>query len=123
MSNHVWVYPGDTTIDLVKRLMRTYRQALLDRDPEACADIDRIAHGEPRTSVMIPTAKPYDPDEMVSDQDAAHMAEVSPITIRKWASEGLIQRYTGEDGSRRFRVCEILAVKQQQRQSRARRAS
>lgn len=121
--NHVWVYPGDTVLDLVKRLMLSYRLALQDRDPEACAEIDSLAHDEARTSVMIPDEKPYDPDEMVSDRDAAHLAEVSPITIRKWASEGLIKRYLAEDGSRRYRLCEIHAVKQLRRQDRARRAS
>lgn len=122
MTQHVWQYPGDSLLDMVKRLMVAYRQALLDRDPDMCARIDTQAHQNPRLSALLPSYAPYDPDELVSDLDAAHLAELSPVTIRRWASEGRIDRYVGDDGGRRYRIGEILDVKQQQRHARAKHA-
>jgi hypothetical protein len=122
MTQTTWVYPGDSLMDMVKRLMITYRQSLLDRDPEACERIDAQARSNPRLAALLPTFAVYDPDELVNDRDAAHLAELSPITIRKWASEGLIGRYTGEDGSRRYKLGEIYNVKQQRRHARAKHA-
>lgn len=118
MTQHVWTYPG-SLLDMVKALMLTYRQALLDRDPDACAVIDARAHDNPRTSALLPTYAPYDPDELVSDADGAHLAGLAPATIRKWASDGLIDRYTGADGSRMYKLGEIQNVKH----SRIRKAS
>lgn len=109
-------------MDMVKRLMISYRQALSDRDPEACARIDAQAQSNPRLAALLPTFSVYNPDELVTDVDAAHLAELSPITIRKWASEGRIGRYTGDDGGRRYKLGEIYDVKQQQRHARAKHA-
>lgn len=122
MSKHIWSYPGDSLMDMVKRLMLSYRQALLDRDPDMCATLDGQARTNPRLAALLPTFAPYDPDDMVNDRDAAHLAELSPVTIRKWASEGRINRYTAEDGSRRYRLGEIFDVKQAQRHARAKKA-
>lgn len=110
-------------MDIVKRLLLSYRQALLDRDPEACADLDKQAHADPRISVLIPTHAPYDPDELFNDQDTAHLTHLAPATIRKWASDGLIERHVGEYGQRLYRIGEVQAVKQRQRLGRAARAS
>lgn len=122
MTQHVWQYPGDSLLDMLKRLMITYRQALHDRDPDMCATIDQQANGNPRLAALIPTFAPYDADDLVSDADAAHMAGLSPVTIRRWATEGRIERYLGEDGSRRYKLGEVFDVKQQQRHARAKRA-
>lgn len=107
---------------MVKRLMIAYRQALADRDPDMCQRIDAQAHHNPRLSALLPTYAPYDPDELLTDLDAAHLAELSPVTIRRWASEDRINRYVGADGGRRYRLGEILDVKQQQRHARAKHA-
>lgn len=118
MTPHVWTYPGSLT-DMVKALMLTYRQALLDRDPEACERIDARAHENPRLAALLPTYAPYDPEELVNDQDAAHLAGLAPATIRKWASDGIIDRYTGADGTRMYKLGEIQNVKHRQRTRKA----
>lgn len=120
--NNVWVYPGDTLMDMVKALLLTYRQALHDRDPDMCERIDTHALQNPRLEAFIPTQAPFNKDELITDLDAAHLAELSPITIRRWASEGKIQRYCADDGGRRYKLGEIFDVKQQQRHARAKRA-
>jgi hypothetical protein len=124
-EQHVWVYPGDTLLDIVKRMMKTYRAICMD-----CPDCasraqaaDQLAHENPRLSPLIPSYAPYEDTQLVTDQDAAHLANLSPVTIRKWASEGRINRYVGDDGSRRYMLGEILSVQQGQRQTRAKRAS
>lgn len=129
MTQHVWKYPGlplkvagDSLLDAVKRLMYEYRKALLQENPDACAVIDRAALDVPTLHMLIPARLPYDEHELVSDRDAAHLSDLAPATIRKWASMGWINRYTDADGSRRYKLGEILDVKNAQRRKRADRA-
>lgn len=119
MTQHVWKYPGDTLMDLVKRLMLTYRQALQDRDPEACEQIDKLALEEPKLWPFIPSMQPLNTDDLLPAADIAQLVGVDENTPRVWAARGDITKYTAEDGAPRYLVSEVVELMKKRRQRRA----
>lgn len=105
-------------MDLVKRLLLTYRLALQDRDPEACEQIDKLARENPHLCAVI-TLAPLDVDELLSAADLAHLVGVEENTPRVWAARGDIMKYTAEDGSPRYLVSEVVEMMKKRRLRRA----
>lgn len=106
-------------MDLVKRLMLTYRQALQDRDPEACGQIDKLALEEPKLWPFIPSMQPLNMDDLLPAADIAQLVGVDANTPRVWAARGDITKYTAEDGSPRYLVSEVVELMKKRRQRRA----
>lgn len=74
-----------------------------------CSDVSASAF-----AATVQASEMPDPDELVSDRDAANLVGVSPSTIRVWAhreagnEKPAIARYVSDDGSTVYRAGEVL---------------
>jgi hypothetical protein len=56
---------------------------------------------------ILERPEPPNLDDHMSDKDIATIVGVAPATIRKWASQGHIERHTADDGSTTFLAREV----------------
>ncbi|WP_064075897.1 hypothetical protein [Prescottella equi] len=116
----LWPWPADTPVDIARRLLQSYREALQRRDPEACSRIDAQAQAFGQGWV-VPRLETVDVDALVSGVEAAELAGVEPQVIWQWAYRGHIPRRTGVDGSTCYRVGDVLDHQARQRRRRGAR--
>ena len=102
-----WPWPADTSLDIARRLLQSYRGALMNIDPEACKQIDAHATGLGQGWVA-PKVETVDPDDLVVAADAAEIAGVTVYVIRQWAYRKYIPRHHAEGHPTRYRVGDIL---------------
>lgn len=115
-----WPFPGDSDVDKARRLVHTYRAALHQISPEECQRLDTqaLAVGQDWVTPQMVTV---DRDDLVSTNEAAKLADVTPNVIHKWGAAGQIRRLTDLRGKRVWRVGDILDHLALVRQERAAR--
>lgn len=118
MSN-LWPWPADTQLDIARRLLQSYRSALMALKPETCQQLDAeaVRFGQGWVEEKIETAND---DDLVSASEAAELVGVKPEVIRQWASRGYIPRHQ-ISGRTRYRVGDVLAHVEHGRRARAER--
>lgn len=119
MSGGVWPWPADTALDIARRLLQTYREALAQRDPLACEQIDARAAAVGQGWVK-PTLEVWGDDDLVTTAEAAELAGVSADVIRQWGRRGHLPRLTASDGTRRWRAGDVRTHIAATRRARAR---
>lgn len=125
----MWDWPGDDREDRAKRVALAYRQLLLQvaygevcdatAALAACDEywLDRGQHW------VSPAIDPYDPDDWITANDAAHYTGYEPTTIRKWAelkrkgNDGITEKI-GPDGRPRYNIGDIRLYDARRRQRR-----
>jgi hypothetical protein len=106
-----WPHPGDTPLDIARRICRGYRAALERAAPDVCATLDALATRFGEDAWLIDR---FDTGEdLVTRADAARRAGVKPDTISQWDRRGLITRYPG--GYRWSEVEKMLADRRKRR--------
>jgi hypothetical protein len=99
-----WPWPADTPTDRAQRVALAYREALQKLDPMAAAKLDgRFTELGQRW--VVPRPNPYEPNDLLTAEQAADLCNVKPRTLDTWRSRGL-QVTTTPDGIR-YRVADI----------------
>lgn len=102
-----WPWPRDTFEDRMRRIIESYRTALLDCDPVACRHLDaRMAEcgqGWIAGDAII------DVNRMVTAREVADTFGLSPCNVHDWARRHpeLIPKHQ-KDGKTLFRLGDIL---------------
>ncbi|DAZ90331.1 hypothetical protein [Mycobacteroides abscessus] len=65
-----------------------------------------------------PSTMPYDPDQWLTANEMAEIADVEPGTVQKWNHRGYITSSEAHDGTKLYNVGEVnrLLAKRQRRQ-------
>jgi hypothetical protein len=102
-------------MERARRVGRSYRDALAERDPERCGYLDRrmTALGQ---RWVVPRRVTYEPDELLTVGAVAEMCDVQRGTVAQWRRRGLVVTAT-PDGTR-YRVSDVLAYHARLRQRR-----
>ncbi|WP_103344088.1 helix-turn-helix domain-containing protein [Amycolatopsis sp. CA-126428] len=111
-----WPWPGDSPLDRARRIARTYREALLRADAEACGEVDGRCR-ELGQGWVTPRPMNFGHDDLLTMEEVADLCDVQPDTVRQWRRRGLPTVDTA-DGLR-YRVADVLAYHAQRRQIRA----
>ncbi|WP_370944037.1 helix-turn-helix domain-containing protein [Amycolatopsis sp. cg5] len=111
-----WPWPGDSPLDRARRVARTYRDALMGADEEACAEVDQQCR-DLGQSWVVPKPLIFGQDDLLDAEEVAEMCDVQPDTVRQWKRRGLPTVDTA-DGVR-FRVADVLAYHAGRRRRRA----
>jgi hypothetical protein len=124
-----WDWPGDDREGKAKRVALAYRELAFRIAAGQCPDPEAALGREDRFWLareqhwIRPGVDPYDPDDWINANDAAHYTGVQPGTIRKWAElkrkgqDGIIERH-GPDGKPRYNVGDIIRYGVRRRQRR-----
>lgn len=116
-----WPWPGDTITDQARRVALSYRQALHEAAPEACAVLDRKMLGWGMVWVA-PRMTTVNEDEWVTLVVAADHTGLTPAAIYKWLSrDDRVVGRKGSDGRIRVRIGDVLAANAELRRERAAR--
>lgn len=110
-----WPWAADTPLDRARRLLQSYRAALMDLSPETVAALDEWAaeHGQgwvtgQRWEVHV--------DELLTLDEVADLAQVQLATVYRWHQRGL--DYTRTVDGLRVRVGDLLRWERERRQRR-----
>lgn len=115
-----WPWPADTSLDIARRLLQSYRQALMSIDPESCRLID-VHAATVGQGWVAPKVETVDLDDLVVAADAAALAGVTVQVIRQWAYRGYIPRHHAAGHPTRHRVGDVLDHVAKVRRERAQR--
>lgn len=110
-----WPWPGDSPLDIARRLVQSYRQELQKISPERCAVLDRRAQ-ELGQGWVIPQDWHVDLDDLLSRDEAAEFAQVERRTLDEWRRRGL--KVTATPDGPRYRVRDLLDYQAQRRRAR-----
>lgn len=116
--NGEWPWPADTSLDIARRLLQSYRGALMNIDPEACRLID-VHAATVGQGWVAPKVETVDLDDLVVAADAADIAGVTVQVIRQWAYRKYIPRHHANGQPTRYRVGDVLNHVAKVRQTRA----
>lgn len=116
--NGEWPWPADTSLDIARRLLQSYRGALMNIDPEACRLID-VHAATVGQGWVAPKVETVDLDDLVVAADAADIAGVTVQVIRQWAYRKYIPRHHANGRPTRYRVGDVLDHVAKVRQTRA----
>lgn len=109
-----WPWPGDTPTERARRIANSLL-ALLP-DPDDREHWRRRAHELGETWLGADLVR-WEPDDIVSTEDAAHLVHVSPSAIRKWHSAGRLANVARG----RYRVADVLDCAAEMRSRRVHR--
>ena len=109
-----------TALDWAREVAHQYRRALRDVAPDLCERLDRLAVAAGQ-GWIAPAALPAEAvgealDQELPARDIEHFWPwLKASTIRKWASRGLLEQRTAEDGSPRYLVRDVMDVEARNR--------
>lgn len=92
-----WPDPSDNQLDISRALLYSYRQALMDENPQRCKRLDEAAR-ELGQAWVAPSATDPQVGERVTTEQAAELLGVKPSTVRGWISKTSIPVERGIDG-------------------------
>jgi hypothetical protein len=115
-----WPWPADTPTERARRIARSYRNALHDKDSARCEQLD-IQAAELGQGWVVPRILTVEPDDLLTRWEAAEYCDVKVKTISEWRRRGLVVTPT-PDGDR-YRVADLIAYQAQIRQRRTARGS
>lgn len=111
-----WPFPADSPLDRAYAVAGNYRTALLEADPDRCAELDakhmRLGQGR-----VVPQLSAHDLDDMLPAAAVADFCYVQTATIDVWVSRGL--RYLDTREGRRFKLRDVLEYQAEVRRKRA----
>lgn len=115
-----WPWPADTPLDIARRLLQSYREALMSTAPDVCRSLDDdAAHfGQ---GWVVPQLVHHDDDDLLTAAEAALLVGVTAQVIRQWAYRGKVPRYEALDGCTRYRAGDVLDHVATTRRARRRR--
>lgn len=101
-----------SNLDWARDIARSYRSALHAVDPDRCAQLDEVARKRGQQWIA-PTEIPAELvdealDALLPAADIAHFWGIPAVTIRAWASKGLLEQECGPDGSPVYRPRAVL---------------
>lgn len=121
MSAREWPWPADTSLDIARRLLQSYRDVLQRMNPEVCEQLDAqaVQFGQ---EWVVPRSEPVDPDDLMPAADIAALFGIDVDVIHKWAHRGHIEKRANAEGARVFRVGDVLDYQARTRRERLARA-
>jgi len=117
-----WPWPGDSALDKARRTARSYREALLTADPQACAHLDAqmTACGQ---RWLVPTPAHTQLDDFVTLDIAGEHVGLTADAVRKWVVRGKLKAHRDDHNRLTVRLRDALDVNAEHREARARRAN
>ena len=115
MSDDPWPFPADTPLERARKIALAYRSALYAAAPEECRRLDDRAITL-RQGWVAPVELPEKAhdgnilDAVLSDLDIEHFWRIPAVTIRAWASKGLLERRYLPNNRVGYRVGDVLDV-------------
>ncbi|MBF4194610.1 hypothetical protein [Mycolicibacterium phlei] len=104
-----WPWPNDTREDRLKRIIDSYRTALMEVDPQTCRLIDArmVAYGQK----WITSDVVVDVERLVTAQEVAEQFDINPWNVHDWARRhpDKIPRRGKKNGKTLFRLGDIIA--------------
>lgn len=104
-----WPWPRDTKEDRYRRIIDSYRTALMETDPVACRHLDaRMAeYGQG----WITSNTPVDVNRMVTAEEVSQEFDINPWNVHDWSRRhpDMIPKQGKRDGKTLFRLGDILA--------------
>lgn len=104
-----WPHDEDKASRL-RRVARWYRDVLKNVDATACAEIDEVMAQFGQTWIF----RDYDfePDELLTIDQAAEWADVSRNTVSQWLSRGHVERRINADKQIVLLMADLTAYQQ-----------
>lgn len=101
-----------TNLDWARDIARSYRSALHAENPERCAQLDAVAR-ERGQQWIAPTQIPAHLvdealDTAMAAPDIEHFWGVPALTVRAWASKGLLRQHPASNGQPTYLPREVL---------------
>lgn len=104
-----WPWPRDTREDRLKRIVDSYRTALMESDPATCRILDarmgQYGQGWISSDVIV------DVERLVTAQEVSEQFDINPWNIHDWARRhpDQIPKRGKQDGKTLFRLGDIIA--------------
>jgi hypothetical protein len=104
-----WPYDEDR-FQRLRHVARLYRDVLKNVDAAACAEIDEVmaAHGQ----AWIFRDYDFEPDELLTIDQAAQWADVSRNTVSQWIARGHEERRVNADKQIVLLMADLTAYQQ-----------
>lgn len=118
MRNDPWPFPADTQLERARRILQSYRAALLSVDPEHCRLLDQRAVQLGQGWVKPMESDVVDLDEALTAEQIGELLSVAPRTVRMWGYRGHVERLD-DDGKPRYRFRDVLDYLARTRQNRS----
>lgn len=115
-----WPWAGDDHTARLQRVAQSYRKALRDADPTACAVLDRKFTDLGQTWITG-ALELHDRDDSVTVDVAADLAGVTPQAVYQWIHAGTLAGIECNDGRLRVIVGHVRDLQAAKRQRRTRR--
>lgn len=68
----------------MRRIIEFYRFALMDADPEACAQVDKLMY-DCGQDWVIPHDEAIDPERLMTARDISQEFGIAPFNVRDWS--------------------------------------
>lgn len=109
-----WPYPGDSRTVRDRRVAGAYRQALLDADPAACAELDArmLAWGQ---KWVVPRAVIYDPNAWLTPAEASDLSGLTPAALAGYRRSGRLVARRRDNRGYEYLASGIAALSAQPR--------
>ncbi len=117
----MWPWPGDTPLDRARRAALSYRQALLERYPDAAMELDDQFTGWGEHWVS-PAIEHIDLESWVTIDVAASHVGLTAKAVYQWVYNGDLPAKKCNDKRVRVKLMDVLDVNRDLRQRRALRA-
>lgn len=108
-----WPWPEDTREDRYRRIIDSYRTALMNSDPATCRIVD--ARMQEFGQTWLVSGVIVDVERLVTAQEVAEEFDINPWNVHDWASRhpDRVPRRGKRDGKTLFRLGDIIAYQAQ----------
>lgn len=119
MKRDPWPFPADTPLERARRIARSYRNALLNTDPDECRRLDDKATELGQAWVRPLPVDPENLDALLTADQIGELFTIDPRTVRMWGYRGRLE-VRGSSGKPVYRLGDVIDYMAAVRQARQR---